>query len=98
MKTVIQKIRKWVKTPWGTVKKHPYWSVTIVVLVVVIPFITWGLYLHFAKGYIWVDWTGFGDYTSPLTTDQRGKTLWDWLQLLIIPIVLTVGDTSLQQG
>jgi len=39
----------------------------------------------------WVDWTGFGDYTGPLTKDQREKTLWDWLELLIIPLVLGVG-------
>ena len=34
-------------------------------------------------------WTGFG----PQTTEpkQHAKTLWDWLQLLIIPAVLAVG-------
>jgi Pentapeptide repeats (8 copies) len=47
-------------------------------------------------GYIfhW-DWTGLVPYTSPphpLGSDfQPGKTLWDWLQLLIIPVVLAVG-------
>src|SRR5207249_3544489 len=31
------------------------------------------------------DWTGFnGD-------NKSGKTLWDWLQLLIVPVVLAVG-------
>src|SRR5713101_1618561 len=36
-------------------------------------------------GYIfrW-DWTGLGAH-------PQGKTLWDWLQLLIIPVVLAVG-------
>src|SRR5207248_2535918 len=46
-------------------------------------------------GYIfnW-DWTGLDPYISPPHTKdtdfQRGKTLWDWLQLLIIPAVLAV--------
>lgn len=47
-------------------------------------------YLHFVKGMVWADWTGLGDYAGPLTKDQRGKTLWDWLELLIIPLVLGV--------
>src|SRR5947208_17097663 len=41
------------------------------------------------------DWTGFNVYTGPqLRPNQQyrpGKTLWDWLQLLIIPIVLAAG-------
>ncbi len=49
-------------------------------------------------GYIlgW-SWTGFGPYLSPAhrqgTDFQRGKTLWDWLQLLFIPIVLAAVGT-----
>lgn len=45
-------------------------------------------------GYIfnW-DWTGLGPYSPPHPYEssfQRGKTLWDWLQLLIIPVVLAI--------
>ncbi len=36
-------------------------------------------------------WTGFGPYTSPTSVFQREKTLYDWLQLAIIPAVLVVG-------
>ena len=36
-------------------------------------------------------WTGFGDYAKPTGVDERGKTLWDWLDLLIIPAVLAFG-------
>ncbi len=69
-----------------------------VVLVVVIALII--------AGY-WFDWTGFNGYnqvTIAHTTSgpsagtvvrtevyQPGKSLWDWLQLLIIPVVLAVG-------
>jgi len=47
-------------------------------------------YTSFAK------WTGFGEYLFPLRDKdapqfQRSKTLWDWLQLLIIPVVLATG-------
>jgi hypothetical protein len=47
------------------------------------------------------DWTGLGPYISPPhpkdSNFQRGKTLWDWLQLLIIPVVLAVGGFWLNQ-
>lgn len=55
----------------------------------------------------WLDWAGFNRYTQVSTIHtlsgptagtvtrteayQPGKTLWDWLQLLIIPAVLTLG-------
>ncbi len=41
------------------------------------------------------DWTGFGETTRPKSETQEEvqprKTLWDWLGLLIVPLVLTVG-------
>ena len=36
-------------------------------------------------------WTGLGEYTIPLSQTTKytpAKTLWDWMGLLIIPIVL----------
>lgn len=43
-------------------------------------------------------WVGFGDYTKPRGVDERGKTLWDWLELLVIPAVLAAvpGGYSVQ--
>ena len=55
------------------------------------------------------DWTGFTAGASQITTTSTshgtttaivkpaGKTLWDWLQLLIVPLVLTVGAFWLNQ-
>jgi hypothetical protein len=36
-------------------------------------------------------WTGFGDYTRPNSEVVRGKTLWDWMQLFLVPLTLSIG-------
>ncbi len=43
-------------------------------------------------------WTGFGDYALPNGDFMRGKTLWDWMELLIIPLVLAIGAFYLQRS
>ena len=35
-------------------------------------------------------WTGFGDFIAANGETVRGKTLWDWMQLFLIPIFLSV--------
>ncbi len=40
----------------------------------------WAVYLRFVQELPWADWTGL-----------EGKTLWDWLDLFIIPAVLAIG-------
>lgn len=38
------------------------------------------------------DWTGFNSHVGPQAQQyQRAKTLWDWMQLLIVPTVLIIG-------
>jgi flagellar basal body-associated protein FliL len=75
---------------WQKHKKLLMRTVLIALLVVVIVLIILNI-----LGYIfnW-DWTGLGPYVSPPHSSdsdfQRGKTLWDWLQLLIIPAVIAV--------
>ncbi|GCE14581.1 pentapeptide repeat-containing protein [Tengunoibacter tsumagoiensis] len=49
-----------------------------------------GLFMWGISRFGW-DWTGFTDYTPPNSQYQRGKTLWDWLQLLIVPAILAAG-------
>jgi hypothetical protein len=41
-------------------------------------------------------WTGFPERPQPTPTVIAAKTLWDWLQLLIVPIVLAIGGFLLQ--
>jgi uncharacterized protein YjbI with pentapeptide repeats len=58
-----------------------------------------------AYRYGW-NWTGFIDFITPLVPVKsqylpqqylRGKTLWDWLQLLIVPIILGIVGFWLSQ-
>jgi len=89
------RFRSW----WQQIKQHRVAiGVSGVVLVVAIALII--------AGY-WFDWTGFNGYNQVTTAHtlsgpsagtvvrtevyQPGKSLWDWLQLLIIPVVLAVG-------
>jgi hypothetical protein len=58
-----------------------------IILAVVFVIVTIGGY----SGSWYFSWTGLADYTKPPGVDARGKTLWDWLQLLIIPAVLAGG-------
>lgn len=55
------------------------------------------LYALLRMGY-GVAWTGFGDYALPRSDYVRGKTLWDWMELLIIPLILAVGAFILQRS
>jgi Pentapeptide repeats (8 copies) len=83
---------------WRQIKQHRVAiGVVVIVLVVVIALII--------AGY-WFDWTGFNGYDKVTITHtiiganagtvtrteeyQQGKALWDWLQLLIVPLVLAV--------
>lgn len=50
----------------------------------------WELFQYFR--YInWDRLTGFGEFTSPTGEYFRAKTLWDWLDLLIVPAVIAIG-------
>src|SRR6266481_8147673 len=84
---------------WQQIKKHRVAiGVVAIVLVVAITLIIVGY---------WFDWAGFNGYNkvtiahtisgtnagTVIRTEeyQPGRTLWDWLQLLIVPAVLAVG-------
>jgi hypothetical protein len=78
------------------IQQHPSMSTGIVL----ISLFALALIVVVVLGY-WFDWawTGFGAYKPPLNagTLQPGKTLWDWLQLLIVPVVLALGGVWLNQ-
>jgi uncharacterized protein YjbI with pentapeptide repeats len=73
-----------------------FMTVAIIVLVIII---IWAAYLHFTKGYVWADWIGFGEYQTTITNSEGNivsiethpsKTLWDLMNLLIVPAVLAI--------
>ena len=43
-----------------------------------------------------VDWTGF-KYTQPMAGDEQARTLWDWLDLLVVSAVIAGGGYWLNQ-
>jgi len=49
-----------------------------------------------------LEWVGVGDYTTPQVGEgqeyQRSKTLWDWMELLIVPIALGGGAWLLSEN
>ena len=49
-----------------------------------------GIVLLVLNGYDY-PWTGFGEYQNAQKEFVPAKSLWDWLDLLIVPIVLAVG-------
>ncbi len=77
---------------WKSIRHKIIWRRVIIASVIIVAlFVIWAVYLHFIKGYVWANWTGFGEYTGNIPKDNRGKTFWDWMQLLIIPAVLAGG-------
>jgi uncharacterized protein YjbI with pentapeptide repeats len=65
------------RSRWQQIKQH---RVTILVVAIIL-IVAVALII---VGYRF-DWTGFNG------NSKSGKTLWDWLQLLIIPVVLAIG-------
>jgi uncharacterized membrane protein len=65
--------------------KIPHWISLILLLVIAILLGFWAFHPTIAPA-----WTGFGPYNEQLQ-GPRAKTLWDWLELIIIPLVLAIG-------
>jgi len=101
-----RRLRSW----WLKIKQHPFVTAAIIVALVAV-----GIFIFAVYAFGW-DWTGLNGYTQVTTEHtisgpsagtvvrtevyQSGKAFWDWLQLLIIPAVLTFGVwwlTRLQQ-
>jgi hypothetical protein len=60
--------------------------------------VLWGICLRLSRGLGWADWTGFGDYRTAAGDYPGAKTLWDWLDLLIVPAVIATGAWWLQKS
>ncbi len=84
---MIARFRSW----WKNTSKTLHTVIIVMFVALLVLFVVGVL------GYIfnW-DWVGLGPFVSPThpkdSDFQRGKTLWDWLQLLIIPLVQAQGQ------
>jgi hypothetical protein len=77
------------KSWWRSTWKH----ILITTLILAAVLVVTGLILG---GYA-VSWTGFGAY--PVNQQyNREKTLWDWMDLLIVPLVIAVGAWLLNRS
>lgn len=74
---------------WLVKSKRVRWLGTVTLLIVLI-------WLALA-GYQ-VSWTGFGDFKMPDSSFVRAKTFWDWMELLIIPLILAGGAFYLNRS
>jgi uncharacterized protein YjbI with pentapeptide repeats len=89
IKSRIKNFQAKLTSVWKRISDHPYLSISLALIILVLSFI---VYQRLILGYTqWAEWTGLGSYTGPLSKDQRGKTLWDWLELIIVPAILAFG-------
>jgi uncharacterized protein YjbI with pentapeptide repeats len=57
--------------------------------------------IYFGFTYGWPDWTGFNAQKRPADAGDGfvpEKTLWDWMQLLVVPFVLAIGAFFLSEA
>src|SRR5579859_3393840 len=73
-------------------KENSRLIIAVFLVIVVATFITLGYLLKWG-------WTGFNQQVigSSASQYQPEKTLWDWLQLLVIPVALAIGGFWLTQ-
>jgi uncharacterized protein YjbI with pentapeptide repeats len=89
-------LRAWVaRMPrWDRIASWVVWAAVVLFLLVAVVWGYWAPRTRFGA------WTGFGEFTRPKAENQeyqRPKTLWDWMGLLIVPVVLAVGGYWLNQ-
>ena len=73
------------------IKKKPYRIIEIVFFIVIVIPIVIVLFQHFILGWEnWADWTGFNKKILLSSNQNNEKTLWDWMELFFMPLVLTL--------
>ena len=66
------------------------WKIVVIITTLLL-LLGYFAYSYFFLGVrTWAEWTGFGEYKSPTGEYYRAKTLWDWLQLLVVPAMLAI--------
>jgi len=78
-------------TPWEKVKERKWATVAVIVPTIFLVLLIWGI-----KADNWPKWTGFGKRET-VENQEPGKTLWDWLDLFVVPLSLALLGYILQQ-
>ncbi len=71
---------------WKPTPEQRLWIIRFTIVLVILGVLV-------AIGYR-LEWTGFGDSVREVGKDKdlrRAKTLWDWMQLLVVPAALAIG-------
>jgi uncharacterized protein YjbI with pentapeptide repeats len=61
-------------------RNHWFWAAVALILVVLAVAMIWAGYRQ--------PWTGFGPNANAQSEVARGKTLWDWLELVLLPLAV----------
>src|SRR5712692_1414358 len=97
------KIKSGLHWLWQKRRQHPFIATVIIVILIALT-----AFVFLVHMFGW-DWTGFnGGYSKTTTTSMTHgittateqpltRTLWDWLQLLIVPFMLAIGGFWLNQ-
>ncbi|PKO16847.1 MAG: hypothetical protein CVU39_06420 [Chloroflexi bacterium HGW-Chloroflexi-10] len=103
----MKRIKNILTETWNLIKNHPILSILIFLVIAGLLMIA---YLRFVLGWVPILDSGFIKYsvtkiieTDPLTqktieTEIHTRTWWDWLELLIIPVVLAGGALFLNKS
>src|SRR5215469_8062036 len=83
----------WLRSFWQKLKKPLKIAGIIVACLLGVAFIVSLIGGYF---YGWT-WTGFGPFTPPTSDYQRGATLYDWLQLAVVPAAIAFGVVGLSR-
>lgn len=78
---------------WQKINQHRMWSAVIVVASVLVIALIVVVVLGYRLNWPWVGVSGGNSKITTTTTATEqppAKTLWDWMQLLFIPVVLAV--------
>ena len=76
----MRKLKSWFGPFWQKWGKWAALAVAIIAVVLVL----------IVLGY-WVPGTGFGGRYTAMGEWQHAKTLWDWMDLLLVPVILAAG-------
>jgi len=97
----MNKLKQWIKRLLHTIRKTPQRGMLAIMrLYRRIPLV-WKLAVLVLFGFVavgllyQVEWSKFNQYTNAKGEIEPAKSLWDWMELLIVPLFLAVGGIAI---